>query len=192
MTVACILEAAERVARRDGFYRLETSKIAAAAGISIGSLYQYFPDREAIALALYEERSKEVALTMKKAMVGALDQPSELALPGIMELILSLHEQHQLILHRMQEEMPQLKLSRHPISVDHLVRGSVAHYLQYQDPTLTAAEINRKTFLVENMVLGCIRRYLAEPLGIPRDAFIRDLARACWLYLSPDPLSKSA
>jgi AcrR family transcriptional regulator len=46
--VADILEAAVRVLERDGAQRFTTTRVAGAAGVSIGSLYQYFPNKLAI------------------------------------------------------------------------------------------------------------------------------------------------
>jgi AcrR family transcriptional regulator len=50
--VALLLDAAERVLVRDGVAALTTSRVAAEAGVSVGSLYQYLPDRGAIVDAL--------------------------------------------------------------------------------------------------------------------------------------------
>ena len=50
--VADILEAAARVLARDGAHRFTTARVAEAAGISVGSLYQYFPNKEAILFRL--------------------------------------------------------------------------------------------------------------------------------------------
>jgi AcrR family transcriptional regulator len=183
LTVASILEATERLAARDGFHRLETARIAAAAGISIGSLYQYFANLEAIVLALYEERTAEVAHTMKAAMVAILDQPPARALPGVMDLILRLHEKHRLIVHQLATEMPQLKLRAHPASVDRLTHGSVVHYLRHRHPAMTPAERQRKAFFLERVVLGCVRSYLDDPADVPRAAFVRDLTTICVRYL---------
>lgn len=50
--VADILEAAVRVLARDGAHRFTTARVAEKAGISVGSLYQYFPNKEAILFRL--------------------------------------------------------------------------------------------------------------------------------------------
>jgi AcrR family transcriptional regulator len=50
--VADILEAAVRVLARDGAHRFTTARVAEAAGVSVGSLYQYFPNKEAILFRL--------------------------------------------------------------------------------------------------------------------------------------------
>jgi AcrR family transcriptional regulator len=50
-----ILTAALRVLQRDGALRFTTSRVADAAGISVGSLYQYFPNKQALVFALHSQ-----------------------------------------------------------------------------------------------------------------------------------------
>lgn len=54
-TVAAILEATARILIEDGYKGLNTNRVAELAGVSIGSLYQYFPNKEAMVLALAEQ-----------------------------------------------------------------------------------------------------------------------------------------
>jgi AcrR family transcriptional regulator len=51
-TIAVVLEAAARVLRREGYARATTNRIARAAGVSVGTIYQYFADKDAIFDAL--------------------------------------------------------------------------------------------------------------------------------------------
>jgi AcrR family transcriptional regulator len=56
-TVAVIVEAAARILERDGFEGFNTNAIAEKAGVSIGSLYQYFPSKNALLSALIERET---------------------------------------------------------------------------------------------------------------------------------------
>jgi AcrR family transcriptional regulator len=56
-TVAIIVEAAARILERDGFEGFNTNAIAEKAGVSIGSLYQYFPSKNALLSALMEREA---------------------------------------------------------------------------------------------------------------------------------------
>lgn len=183
LTVASILQATEMLAREDGFIGLETSRIAAKAGISVGSLYQYFASLQSILLSLYEQHSTEVAYRMKSAMVNALDQPPEQALLEVMRAILRLHERHHLILHRMVDEVPQLNLAHHPASLKNLIHGSVSAYLRHQNLARNAAELNRKARLLESIVFGCIKDYLDDPGGLSKAALVKDLNAICVHYI---------
>lgn len=53
-TVDAILEASRRIVYRDGVGGLTTNRVAELAGVSIGSLYQYFPGRDAVLHALLQ------------------------------------------------------------------------------------------------------------------------------------------
>ncbi len=68
-TVATLLQATARILVEEGAERLTTNHLARKSGFSIGTIYQYFPNREAIVLALIErQRSKvreRIALVMQ-------------------------------------------------------------------------------------------------------------------------------
>jgi AcrR family transcriptional regulator len=58
-TVEVLLQAAERVLARDGFARATTNRIAEEAGVSIGTLYHYYPTLEALIEALVHRMWRE-------------------------------------------------------------------------------------------------------------------------------------
>lgn len=55
-----VLDATQAILNRDGPAALTTPAIAAESGVSVGSIYQYFPNKEAIVLALYEARLADI------------------------------------------------------------------------------------------------------------------------------------
>lgn len=57
-TVAILLEAAAQVLERDGLDGFNTNAVADRAGVSIGSLYQYFPGKDALLLALMQRERR--------------------------------------------------------------------------------------------------------------------------------------
>ena len=56
-TLDAILEAASQILERDGAAGFNTNVVAERAGVSIGTLYQYFPDKTAILLAAAEREA---------------------------------------------------------------------------------------------------------------------------------------
>jgi AcrR family transcriptional regulator len=70
-TVASIIEAAAQVLESEGFEGFNTNAVARRAGVSIGSLYQYFPGKDALTVALIRRETKRfhddmaVALTLR-------------------------------------------------------------------------------------------------------------------------------
>ena len=76
-TVDAILEAAAQILQSDGEEKLNTNRIAERAGFSIGTLYQYFADKEAIIAALAERERDKVLATIVKAMSSVESDDAE-------------------------------------------------------------------------------------------------------------------
>jgi AcrR family transcriptional regulator len=69
-----ILAAAVDLIARAGSDQLKMSEVAAQAGISIGSLYQYFPDKSALIRALAERCNAESRDCIEQALAGVTDR----------------------------------------------------------------------------------------------------------------------
>ena len=83
-TVQAILEATGELLVRDGYARTSTNAIARRAGVSVGSLYHYFDDKDAIIVAL----SQVVIGRKLEVLVQALQVTHELELEdGIRRLV---------------------------------------------------------------------------------------------------------
>lgn len=67
-TVEVILEAATRVLAKESLAGFNTNRVAEVAGISIGSLYQYFPNKAALTAALIERAQNELIESVEKAV----------------------------------------------------------------------------------------------------------------------------
>ena len=75
ITVEAIIEASAQVLETDGYDALTTSRVAERAGVSIGTLYQYFPDKSAVVAALVENRLGGEVSTMRAALREAEGMP---------------------------------------------------------------------------------------------------------------------
>jgi AcrR family transcriptional regulator len=75
--VADILEAAMRVLVREGAHRFTAARVAETAGISVGSLYQYFPNKEAILFRLQEEEWRQTMDQLGRILLDASVEPPE-------------------------------------------------------------------------------------------------------------------
>jgi len=71
--VAAILQAAAEVFARLGYARATTNKIAERAGVSVGSLYQYFPNKDALLASLLERHEADVHRVVGSALARLSD-----------------------------------------------------------------------------------------------------------------------
>ncbi|MEQ1566651.1 MAG: TetR/AcrR family transcriptional regulator [Myxococcota bacterium] len=104
-TVDDLLDATARVLLRDGWDKVSTNRIAKAAGVSVGSLYQYFPNKEALMLAL-ATRHAEQTLSEFVEHAGVLaDAPLEVAVPAFVQAMIDGHrsdpELHVALVHQL-------------------------------------------------------------------------------------------
>jgi AcrR family transcriptional regulator len=97
--VDAILEAAAQVFREVGYAQASTNQIAVVAGVSIGSLYQYFPDKHALAAALNQRI--EAAWTERFMQVAAtvLDDDVETAVRKLIAMLIDCYEADPRLVH---------------------------------------------------------------------------------------------
>src|SRR5215472_4075761 len=68
-TVDAVLDAVVRLLKRQGVGAVTTNRIAEVAGVSIGSVYQYFPDKAAIFAALHQRHIEEIDRIVQAKLV---------------------------------------------------------------------------------------------------------------------------
>ncbi|MGY4309696.1 AcrR family transcriptional regulator [Bradyrhizobium sp. USDA 4369] len=73
--VAAILEAAVQVLTRDGAQRFTTARVAEKAGVSVGSLYQYFPNKAAILFRLQSDEWQQTTRLLHGILEDASRPP---------------------------------------------------------------------------------------------------------------------
>jgi AcrR family transcriptional regulator len=84
-TVAAILEACACLLGRDGYADLTTNRIAERAGFSIGTLYEYFPNKEAIAAALATRAFDDLVAAMSEALERCRSMAPQDSIPHLLE-----------------------------------------------------------------------------------------------------------
>lgn len=91
VTVDALIEATARILVRDGFDKASTTRIAERAGVSVGSLYQYFPGKEALVSAVMERHSREVMQVVRSALAEAAALPMEQAVRTLVAASIEAH-----------------------------------------------------------------------------------------------------
>jgi AcrR family transcriptional regulator len=101
VTVDAIVEAAARILEGEGFDGYTTNAIAQRAGVSIGSLYQYFPTKDAITRALIARQRNALLSDIRAAEAGATGRT---ALQRIVEIAVD-HQLHRPALARFLDQV---------------------------------------------------------------------------------------
>lgn len=157
-----IVATARQLFEREGYTYVSTNKIAEKANVSIGSLYQYFSDRESIALAIYENASSRAARTMKGAALELLSLPLEESIPRNIERLFDVFEKDRYALLQLINEVPELRSVSQPISFANLIHHTHQMFLEQHFHDVDRAIIARKCYVIEKCVMGTIGHYLDE------------------------------
>jgi len=90
-TVDALVEATARILVKEGFDKASTNRIAEVAGVSVGSLYQYFPGKEALVAAVSERHKQEIMQTVRGELAEVFALPVEKGVRRIVALAVKAH-----------------------------------------------------------------------------------------------------
>ena len=139
-TVTAIVEAAARILEEHGHGGFSTNAVAERAGVSVGSLYQYFPSKDALIGALIV---RETSLLLEQAEIAASQRDGRSAVSDFIAVCIS-HQFHRPRLARLLDfEEARLPFDPETQRVGEQVRQLVAHMLGKVDlpvqPDIAAA-----------------------------------------------------
>ncbi|MCE9573843.1 MAG: TetR/AcrR family transcriptional regulator [Deltaproteobacteria bacterium] len=175
-TVEAVLEAVQRVLRRHGAAAITTNRVAEAAGVSIGSLYQYFPDKQAIFVALHDRHVDGVRHVIERTMTDCTEASLDEFTVELVERLANAHSED--------AELHEILSAAVPGSADGFKRALQATFAQVISPTrqdrYSADEAERMLFvlpqLVEALVHGVAHRKQAISRERAKDEAIRTVA----------------
>lgn len=91
LTVDALIEATARILVREGFDKASTNRIAEVAGVSVGSLYQYFPGKEALVAALIDRHNQKIMRAVRGELAEAMHLPVEQAVRKLVAVAIKAH-----------------------------------------------------------------------------------------------------
>jgi len=182
LTVEAILEAAGLLLVDKGLAGASTNAIAKKAGVSIGSLYQYFPNKESIFLALLESHHEEMQPIRTKALgdLGA-GKPVGEVLGEVMRMSLAARLRNPELMTAMHRELAGLA-ARHELEGAPGSGGggeALAKILQARGD-LASDQTGERAWLVITILEAVGRRMVHDPMpGMDREALIALTVSAC-------------
>ncbi len=134
--VETLLQATTRILRREGRERLTTNRVAEAAGVSVGSLYQYFPNKQSLLDALSERYEAQFL----ERLAGAFERFNRCSLrEGLRELArftIEIHREDPELHNALSPEIPK---DQHSIILELVRTVLVAHHDELRRPDLELA-----------------------------------------------------
>ncbi len=107
-TVDALVEATARILVKEGFDKASTNRIAEVAGVSVGSLYQYFPGKEALVAAVAERHQRKIMQTVRGELAGVMVQPLAKAMRTLVAIAVNAHRVDPRLHRVLAEEIPRV------------------------------------------------------------------------------------
>jgi AcrR family transcriptional regulator len=184
-TVDAILEAAARILVAEGYGGFTTNRVAAAAGVSVGSLYQYFPNKEALLAELKGRHVAQLERGLDTVMAGLGDAP----LAEIVTAVIAANVAAHLIdpeLHRvLSTEVPQLGPTDASIAFDQRTAARVRAVFASHRREIAVHDLDLAAYLVVRTVEATIHEAVVErPDDLASGAIAREVTRLLLNYLT--------
>jgi AcrR family transcriptional regulator len=179
-TVEAVLDAVQCVLRRHGAQAITTNRVAEAAGVSIGSLYQYFPEKQAIFTALHDRHVDRVRHVIERTMTLCTSASLEEFTRELVERLANVHSED--------AELHELVSVAVPGGANGFKRALHATFEQVMSPTkqdrYTPEEIERMLFLLPHMVEALVHGVAHQKQAISRERAKDEAIRTVAVYLN--------
>jgi AcrR family transcriptional regulator len=182
-TVEAILDAVVKILKRDGIDAVTTNRIAEVAGVSVGSIYQYFPDKRAIFVALHDRHVERSAGIVERTLVERADAPLEDLLRVVLAALIDAHTPDPELYGLLATEVPHRAAEGPSFQVR--LRNALRLAIEARaGPPATHRELEQTLFVVAHMVDSLAHgAALDRPPQVSLATAKEEAARALLAYL---------
>jgi AcrR family transcriptional regulator len=188
-TVKAILDATARILVARGYAGLTTNHVAAKAGVSVGTLYEWFPGKEALVLALVDRhiaQAEQVLMRCASSLAAEVPMMSPYALArSLATAMIELHEDDPRLHRVLSEEVPRPPQVRARLEAIEARATAALSALLASHPRMRAPDPELAARVIAIVLDAAAHRWATDPRGapVPRDVWIEELARLIGGYL---------
>lgn len=178
LMVESLLDSTAQILTADGYGALTTNHVAEVAGVSIGSIYEYFPNKQSLVAATLARAIREIVAEVSTSLRTALaleDQPRAGIDHWMREMMTALEKRGDLLRVALREvpflwDIPELRTLSH--TLQHIAqegRSKSERVIRFEDPEAS-------TYLIMSMVWAAIlQTVLYRPAHLSRARLTRTL-----------------
>ncbi|MGG6295742.1 TetR/AcrR family transcriptional regulator [Leptolyngbya sp. AN02str] len=185
LTVEAILEATTHILTEEGYDKANTNRIAERAGISIGSLYQYFPNKESLMAALMDQHSNEIAALVEAKLQNLFDVPPEVAIPELIRAVIAAHAIDPCLHQVLSEEIPRSERPQQMQTADERIAELLQAYLTRWRDRISPQNLDMTVFILSRTVESlCHSAVIEHPSFVSNSQFEQEVSNLLLLYLT--------
>ncbi|WP_433931453.1 TetR/AcrR family transcriptional regulator [Sorangium cellulosum] len=188
VTYDALLTATARVLVKDGYEAASTNRIAQEAGVSVGSLYQYFSSKEGLVMAVMDHhRARSLARFEARAaeLAGA---PLRVALGALIGDVLAEKAADPRLHQALHELLPRMRQLGYVDSHELKLFRAVRAFLAPRATDIRPRDLDMAVFILVHSVNALAYAVTTErPEYLQGDAFVSELCSLVVGYLRPEP-----
>lgn len=178
-----IVAAGREVLVSDGYDAFSTNRVAAAAGISPGSLYQYFPDKTAILDVVVDRYTEQTADRVATAMSDRLGGMGLEVVRDIVDALLSALEADRALLRVVAEELPLSRTRARRQALERRVSELAATYLLARPEHSRRPQPTVSTWVTVLAIENLAIRWVLDEPPVERDQLLDEIVALVGGYL---------
>ncbi|WP_321393852.1 TetR/AcrR family transcriptional regulator [Emcibacter sp.] len=184
-TAEAITQATQQLIIKEGYENATTNRIAKAAGVSVGSLYQYFPNKQAIIKTLIQETVNDAAAQIRNQLRDLMEVPLESALHQIIALLFQIYKENAFILIQIIEYVPEMKDFTKNIKLDIYTYSTNLAFLEQHQDEITVTDYPTALLLIVRSTVHNIECFLTESTtDMTEEQLVNELTRMAVNYLT--------
>jgi AcrR family transcriptional regulator len=184
VTVSVILDAAVRIFEQEGTDAATTSRIAEVAGVSVGTLYQYFGNRDAILSALQDREFERASAMLERVLVSSNGASGRDVARAVIEELLKLYRAAPALHRVLAVEGLRVTPTERVLAFDQRAVGAIKAFLAFVGGGVRRDNVDAAAFVVYQSVRAVMLAYfLVRPSGIDDRALTEELADLVERYL---------
>lgn len=162
-TVDTILEATARVFAENGYAGTNTNLIADKAGLSVGSVYQYFPNKDSLIAALHQRHGEQMQQTVEAVLASPVAPTLRAHIEGMVRALLAAHMLEP-ELHKMLElEFPFFDAPQSDSEPDRGIFHRVRKLLGDWRAEITPNDLDLATWVILHIIESMVHAAVIDP-----------------------------
>lgn len=174
-TVDALVEATARILVREGFEKASTNRVAEIAGVSVGSLYQYFPSKEALVATVIDRHNDEIMTIVRAAFVEVADMPIDKAVRKLVTVAIEAHHINPSLHRVLAEQIPRSGRLAEVEAFNHEVHALVRAYLESRRKEMRKIDPGLAAFICVSAIEAVAHNAVLNQAELPSEKTVRTL-----------------
>ncbi|MDE3246409.1 MAG: TetR family transcriptional regulator [Acidobacteriota bacterium] len=183
-TVEAILTAAAHILEKEGFEAATTNRVAQKAGVSIGSLYQYFPNKESLVRALNDHHTQEILDLLRRRFGELREAPLESSVRAMVQTMVEVHRVNPALHRVLVNVVPSVGGLAETRVVEDAATALLTQFLKARKDELRLLDPELSAFMLVHAVEALTHAAVLEhPQLLKGEAFVKEATRMILGYL---------